>query len=366
MTTPPDGNVAFKCTYNDGGTLGGPDDAVGFAGTCSTDNIIRNIRAGRVWCSSPQNQCNDWYDRGFVGKPPDNPCYESELLTRTWSFGSGVYHTGERAGKPIPMQGVQKGKVALLTTRLPGSREADRVVFAVFKIANIGPSDERQGTLVKASRRYTLRVPRSAAVTLPYWRFKRDHVQRWGTGLFRYVTDLEVSDYLHALRPFMVYSPRDREIVEHLLECCGSRPPTARRHLPVIPDVVEDRELRLKYAPGGEGDRHRKLKDYIGKNPHLLGFGPGSAKVEHRFITGDRADVVVTLKTGGYVAVEVEVEGEEYTRIGAHQALKYKALLLAQHGARVRCEAALVAYHVPEATRTFCREHNIRWLELSP
>ena len=43
-----DGNVAFKCTYNDGGTRG----FVGFGGTCSDGNILRNVQTNpRRWCS---------------------------------------------------------------------------------------------------------------------------------------------------------------------------------------------------------------------------------------------------------------------------------------------------------------------------
>ena len=49
------GNVAFKCTYNDGGSEG----FVGFEGTCSLDNIKRNVKGkhGRRWCSSPSCLC---------------------------------------------------------------------------------------------------------------------------------------------------------------------------------------------------------------------------------------------------------------------------------------------------------------------
>ena len=35
-----DGNVAFKCTYNDGRAKG----FVGFIGTCSDGNILRNVQ----------------------------------------------------------------------------------------------------------------------------------------------------------------------------------------------------------------------------------------------------------------------------------------------------------------------------------
>ena len=49
-----DGNVAFKCTYNDGGDRG----FVGFGGTCSNGNIFHNVKTSpRRWCSSPSNLC---------------------------------------------------------------------------------------------------------------------------------------------------------------------------------------------------------------------------------------------------------------------------------------------------------------------
>ena len=47
-----DGNVAFKCIYNDGGAK----DFVGFSGTCSDGNILRNVRTKRPWCSNPGNK----------------------------------------------------------------------------------------------------------------------------------------------------------------------------------------------------------------------------------------------------------------------------------------------------------------------
>ena len=45
----------------------------------------------------------------------------------------------------------------------------------------------------------------------------------WRTGLFRSISDQEVSNFLHALRP-LLQSPRDRMVLEHLMECCGSLP----------------------------------------------------------------------------------------------------------------------------------------------
>ena len=112
-----DGNVAFKCTYNDGG--GGDTGFVGFGGTCSYENIKPNVKTKpRRWCSASSNPCRQFCDNGFQGRSPHRPCYESEIIQH-WRFGRGTYQTRDRDGKPIPMKHAQVGKVALLTTSTP-------------------------------------------------------------------------------------------------------------------------------------------------------------------------------------------------------------------------------------------------------
>jgi len=118
-------SVAFKCTYNDGdeGTF------VGFASTCSKDNIERNVQNNRVWCSSPLCGCRKFYDAGMKGSKPDVPCDESKLF-REWSFSAGGFHTGVKAG-PIHLTQAEAGRFAILTTRFPRrsrKRKADNRV----------------------------------------------------------------------------------------------------------------------------------------------------------------------------------------------------------------------------------------------
>ena len=62
-----DAHVSFKCTYNDGGKSG----FVGFNGTCSDGNILRNVKTNpRSWCSSEDNACQQFCNNGFVGRRP--------------------------------------------------------------------------------------------------------------------------------------------------------------------------------------------------------------------------------------------------------------------------------------------------------
>ena len=315
----PDGNVAFKCTYNDGGDRG----FVGFGGTCTDGNIIRNVeKKKRVWCSHVDNPCRKFYERDFRGRRPRRPCYESQIFTE-WGFGPGTYHSGDRDGDPIPMNLARKGKVALLTTRHPDyDTERQRIVFGAFKIIEVSENDDGDTWLTGESDT-AIRLSESAALALPYWRFKGcpgSGAPDWRMGLFRSVSNQEVSNFLHALHPFL-QNAQDRIALEILLECCGD---LSRDVAQENPDVeIPGADSRTKYGPGGEGEPHRWLKHFIAENPERLKLGPGKGKVEHSFVTGDRVDVIVNLASGESCVVEIEVEGPS-TMTGAHQALKYR------------------------------------------
>ena len=82
-------------------------------------------------------------------------------------------------------------------------------------------------------------------------------------------------------------SPRDRAVLEHLLEYCGSPEPE---------NVVDDADVEPKYGPGGEGELHRRLKEYVAQHPEVLGLGAGRGSLKHPFVTGDRVDVLVEIE----------------------------------------------------------------------
>lgn len=356
-----DGNVAFKCTYNDGGGEG----FVGFEGTCSLDNIKRNVTVKpRRWCSSPSNPCRQFCDKGFRGRRPQYPCYESEIIEH-WRFGPGTYHSENRDGEPIPMKQAQMGKVALLTTRHPErDTEAERIVFGVYRIERVR-EDEDGVIWVDGSADSAIRLSESAAFPLPYWRFKRRRKGTsvaWGTGLFRYLSDQEVTNFLHALRPLLL-SAQDRTVLEEFLECCGNLEP--ERVSEETTGEVPESALKQKYGPGGEGEPHRALKQFVADHPERLGLGRGKGRVEHRFVTGDRVDVSIGLASGEHCVVEVEVEGES-TRIGAHQALKYRALRAGELDTKTLPHAFLVAYSIPKSVKRFCKRHGVTALEIQP
>ena len=355
-----DGNVAFKCTYNDGGDRG----FVGFGGTCSNGNILRNVKQNRRWCSHEGNACRQFCDNRFRGQRPRHPCDESQIVDR-WRFGPGTDLVETGVGEPRSIPHAREEKVALLTTRHPEcDTEPKRIVFGVYKIMEI--SEEENGEIfLQGNADSAILLSETAAFALPYWKFKT-HPRggpAWGTGLFRYISDQEVTNFLHALYPHL-RSARDRTVLETLLECCGNLAPE-----PVAEEAngeAMESALKEKYGPGGEGEPHRVLKQLIADQPERLGLGRGRcAVVEHRFVTGDRVDVSIDLANGEHCVVEIEVEGES-TSIGAHQALKYRALRAGQLDSTVPPHACLVAYSIPQHVKDFCKRHDVLALEIQP
>lgn len=126
-----------------------------------------------------------------------------------------------------------------------------------------------------------------------------------------------------------------------------------------------------KYGSGGEGQKHKALKEWCAKHPHELGLHdvvqvPGITEFD--FVSGDRADIVFGMSGNRYAVVEVEAKTED-TLQGAHQALKYRVLMCAKKGLPImsdKVEGLLAAFQVPGPVRKFCDTYNLRYVEIPP
>lgn len=349
-------NLAFKCTYNDADE----EVYVGFNGTCSIENIIRNIKAGRVWCSNEKCPCRKFYDAGFKGESPNFPCYESELFNK-WRFGGGVYHHGKRAGTPIRIHKVEVGKIAVLTTLFPGDDEKERKIIGFFKIGKVENSNQ---TLVHADEYYRVRLPLEEAKQLNFWNYYSvsGEQPRWGTHLFRYLTDEAVARILKDLKS-TIRDESGRIIIKDLLE-----KDFASVDIPSEPPSMVTREnsrtetiTRLrKYGSGGEGQEHKRLKKWIAQHPERIGItNVKSTTVEHTFCCGDAVDILFELEEDDDIVVEIETVDP---MPGCHQAIKYRALRCAERKIPLdskEVKAYLVAWEIPEVVTSFCERYDI-------
>lgn len=81
-------------------------------------------------------------------------------------------------------------------------------------------------------------------------------------------------------------------------------------------------------------------------------------------MTGDRADVAVAYPNGSAAVVEAEVEGADGTWIGAHQVLKYRALMHGHRDDLHPVRGYLVAYSIPPEGQAFCARHDVACIEV--
>jgi len=354
-------HVAIKCTYNNGGEGAN----VGFHGTCSENIIKSNIESGRVWCNQKECECKEFYDNGFKGNRPIDPCYES-VLFRDWRCGAGIYQTGKRAGTPIRLSNVEKGKIAILTTRFPGDSEIDRKIIGFFKIGDV-INEPGKETILVADKDFRIRLPLEEAKELFFWDYYATKGGAfWGSGLVRYLDDNKVARILLDLKETL-RDEKSKAIVSNLLgqDFQGILPspasgPRAKRSGSRAKRIA----LIRKYGYGGEGADHRKLKEWIAKNPCEIGITDlQKAEVEYEFPSGDTADILFRLSGNRDAVVEIKTS-DPFP--GCYQALKYRILRCAELGLNLNSpnvRAILVAWEIPKEIKKFCEKYGIQYVE---
>ena len=348
-------DVALKVNYNDGS----PGLGIGYKGVCTEQNIIRNMK--RVNCSLTDNPCRLYYEHGF--KPSERPatknqCYEKNLFLK-WQFGAGMYHHGNRTGKPIPIKKINTGDIAVLTTRFPDSSEEERKIIGLYKMASLDTSrGNSDGYLIEADKDVRLELPADLAGKLNFWNYhknKNGNGIGWNEGLFRYLEKLEVDAIISDLY-YMVNEESQRTTLNMALVQRNIQKPLKINRSEFIENVITQR----KYGAGGEGLQHKELKEWVARNPALLGLKDvQNTEIDcHTFLSGDRPDILFKCNSG-YAVVEI-VTIDPYP--GAYQAIKYRDLLCAELGLPLNSrdvKSFLVAYSIPPEVNGFCKRYEI-------
>lgn len=181
-------NVAFKCTYCDGGKSA---ERVGFAGTCS-DAVMRFnvIEQKYVWCSDFECDCRRYLDGEIPRKKVIGPCTESGMLIE-WRADAGAYRSGEKRGQPISMKQIRANSLCVFTSRKPNTPESERFIFAVFLAEEAYEGDKQEAGFVVADPEFKIELTRKEAFNFMFWRYYANSNQpsnpKWGSGLFRYL-----------------------------------------------------------------------------------------------------------------------------------------------------------------------------------
>lgn len=196
-----DGNLAFKCNWN---------DAL-YKGICSDKVYLTNRRSLRSECA--RSNC-----RKYVGRTPaiNECCYECHALLN-YRFGAGWDH--DKVGKAVRPRQIwhaRKGKIALLTTIPPWTSET--LVVGAFQIRDVSDDRGRETYIYGASE---TALDDMLDYSIPLWRFHQNPVKpeskAWGQGLFRYVSDVAALGMLEAYREGKRASSGDTARVEALI-----------------------------------------------------------------------------------------------------------------------------------------------------
>lgn len=202
-------------------------------------------------------------------------------------------------------------------------------------------------------------VPDDVARGLFFWNYQppnRDGTRKWGAGLFRYLEEDTTRRLIEDLL-WRLGNDGQRDVVIRALGEEFNPKPNPEPRLPP--------GGRGQGQGGGEGDEHRNLKDLVAEHPERIGL-PKRAKpdVEHQFLSGDRVDVKFDLPDGTAAVVEVETI---CPLPGAHQAVKYRALLEVERGNELgagNVRAILVAHRFDKETRDLARRYGIELVKL--
>jgi len=203
-----DGNIAFKMNFND----------KNWTGICSEDiyNFNAFSKQKKYWCSNEENNCQDWVDYDL--DIDNNPCYESIAL-KCLGFTPGWNHGQER---PYTCLEAKKGKIALFTSREPGSEEKDRFIFAVMLIDKIIPFDESKQGLEYYYGDKKKSIVLNKKNYIMFW----DHYSNpnapdiitWGSGLFRYINDSVIRSILEEIIKSNKYTAIEKNKAKNLIQ----------------------------------------------------------------------------------------------------------------------------------------------------
>lgn len=184
-----DGNIAFKCNWND----------KNYKGICSDAAYEHNQLHGGPWCRYQHGRCRSFVDCDPI---PENCCYESRALIDC-KFGAGWDH--DQHGNPIPdgerkIRSARDGKLALLTTIPQGS--LDRLVVGAFLIDRVLDDPGLETFIIGDTN---LALDDMLPYRIRFWDFHKNPINpgsiAWATGLFRYVADAAVlgvlEEYIH-------------------------------------------------------------------------------------------------------------------------------------------------------------------------
>jgi len=114
--------------------------------------------------------------------------------------GRQTSEINEDKGKPMSLRNVKANSLAILTTKLPYTKDEDRFVFAVFITDENYEVNSKSDGYVGANPKYKIQLTLEEARKVKFWDFyfNANKPERiiFGSGLHRYITDVQASQVL--------------------------------------------------------------------------------------------------------------------------------------------------------------------------
>lgn len=112
-----------------------------------------------------------------------------------------------------------------------------------------------------------------------------------------------------------------------VLEKLGLKLPT---NIPT--EEIESIRTKSRDYGGGEGECHKKLKEYISSNPEAISiFFPTGVSTEYNLLSGDRLDVFIKTETESWgIEVKSRISSDDDIIRGIFQCVKYRAVMEAE------------------------------------
>lgn len=220
-----DGNIAIKCNFCDGGSNA---NHIGFSGVCSDQNIKRNIEIeNKVWCNNERCPCYRYY-KGRINRQEltnimatrnELVCYESTMLS-DWMTQAGLKEDGETKHFGPTLH---EGAVCVFTTRLPNMDEKERFIFGLFIIDKMFNGNAAKAGYVKCNTKYHIELTPDEAKQIKFWNYYRNknipEQERWGTGLYRFMSNQGILNMLSDLIAIRDDSFK-QEVIDFMNEFC--------------------------------------------------------------------------------------------------------------------------------------------------
>lgn len=200
-----DGNVAFKITYNDNN----------WKNVCSP-NIAEYNFENRTWCGIQSKHVDNCQSEYFKTLSDEiYPCMDSVAL-RDLSFYAGHFHGEKHNNEPKRALNIKIGKIALFTSREPGTPENERFIFAIAQLDNI---TDTEGYEMFHCNKNTAVIFKSN-YRPKFWDFYRNKnttKEKWNTGLIRYFDDSQITNMLNSLLTNKRLTNKQRINIKNLL-----------------------------------------------------------------------------------------------------------------------------------------------------